>query len=234
MFKPEVKKSKKSIEYIKKMKKSLGPMKRNEKIVAFIFIAALFLWITERYNPYNAGLMSLILSLILFIPGISILRIGKFSGNLPWSSLFVFAASMYLAKIVGQTNAMNPVADSMFKYTGLSVLSPTILLLLTISMAVMFHLVFTSTTVYATVVMPLVIAIAKICGISAGMLTIPVAFAVPLALILPANTIPNMIFYSSGYFNYKQIIKYGIILSLISIVTIIIFGIPYWMYIGLI
>ena len=39
-----------------------------EKRAITYFGVALILWITERYNPLNAGLMSLALSLLLFLP----------------------------------------------------------------------------------------------------------------------------------------------------------------------
>ena len=233
MFKIDVKQSKKTLQNILKMKKKIGPMKREEKIVAILFSIALFLWITDKYNPYNAGLISLILSLFLFLPKLGIFKIKKFGGMLPWDSLFVFAAAMYLAKVIEQTKALTPVVKLVLDRTGIR-LPTTVLLVLIVSSGVLLHVFFTSTTVYATVIMPVVIAIASIYGIPISLLALPVAFAVPLALILPVNTIPNIIFYSTGYFSVKQIVKYGIVLSIISIIVIILFGIPYWKFIGLI
>jgi anion transporter len=232
MFKPDVKESKKALQDIVKMKMKLGPMKREEKIVAILFLAALVLWITEKYIPY-AGLISLILSLLLLLPRIGVLKIKKFTGILPWDSLFVFAAAMYLAKAVEQSKAMTPVVKWVFERTGISFPS-SVLIFLAISLGVLMHVFFTSTTVYATVIMPVVIAVAGIYGMSAATLAVPFAFAVPLALILPVNTIPNIIFYSAGYFSIKQIVKYGIILSIISIVVIMFLGMPYWKFIGII
>jgi di/tricarboxylate transporter len=82
--------------------------------------------------------------------------------------------------------------------------------------------------------MPIVIAIASVYGIPISLLALPVAFVAPLALILPVNTIPNIIFYSQGYFSTKQMIMYGIVLSIVSIVLVMLIGIPYWRFIGLI
>jgi len=233
MFKFDMKQSKKTLQNIIKMKKKLGPMKREEKIVAILFSIALFLWITDKYNPYNAGLISLILSLFLFLPMVGIFKNKKFGGMLPWDSLFVFAAAMYLAKVIEQTKALTPVVRLVLERTGIS-LPTTVLVILVVSSGVLLHVFFTSTTVYATVIMPVVIAIASIYGMSIGLLALPVAFSVPLALILPVSTIPNIIFYSEGYFSIKQMIKYGIVLSIISIILIMLFGIPYWKFIGLI
>lgn len=233
MFKPNFKFNKKTLKNINGINKKFGPMKREEKVVATLFIISLLLWITERHNPLNAGLISLILSLLLFLPRIGVFKIRKFGDKLPWDSLFIFAAAMYFARVVEQTKALTPVIKQLIGNTGKN-LPTSLLLFFVVSFSVFIHLIFTSTTVYATVIMPIVIAIASVYGIPISLLALPVAFVAPLALILPVNTIPNIIFYSQGYFSTKQMIMYGIVLSIISIVLVMLIGIPYWRFIGLI
>jgi di/tricarboxylate transporter len=63
---------------------------------------------------------------------------------------------------------------------------------------------------------------------------VPVAFMAPVAVILPVNTIPNIVFFSSGYFSQKQIVLYGLVVSAVSVVLVVAFGIPYWRMLGLI
>lgn len=233
MFKSDVKQSKETLKDIMKMKKKIGPMRREEKIVAILFSIALFLWITDKYNPYNAGLISLILSLLLFLPGVGIFKIKKFGGMLPWDSLFVFAAAMYLAKVVEQTKALTPVVKGLLG-KGNTNLPEYVLVFLVVVFGIFIHIIFTTTTVYATIIMPIAIAIADVYSIPISLLALPIAFIAPLGLILPINSIPNIIFYSEGYFSIKQMIKYSIVLSIISIILIMLFGIPYWRFIGLI
>ncbi len=59
MFKPEIGASKETYARVCGMRDGLGPLTRREKIVAITFGVALILRITERYNPLNAGLMSI-------------------------------------------------------------------------------------------------------------------------------------------------------------------------------
>lgn len=203
MFKSDVKQSKETLKDIMKMKKKIGPMRREEKIVAILFSIALFLWITDKYNPYNAGLISLILSLLLFLPGVGIFKIKKFGGMLPWDSLFVFAAAMYLAKVVEQTKALTPVVKGLLG-KGNTNLPEYVLVFLVVVFGIFIHIIFTTTTVYATIIMPIAIAIADVYSIPISLLALPIAFIAPLGLILPINSIPNIIFYSEGYFSIKQ------------------------------
>jgi anion transporter len=233
MFKSDIKQSKETLKEIMKIKKKIGPMRREEKIVALLFSIALFLWITDKYNPYNAGLISLILSLLLFLPQVGIFKIKKFSGMLPWDSLFVFAAAMYLARVVEQTKALTPVVKGLIGQRNTN-LPEYVLVFLVVVFGIFIHIIFTTTTVYATIIMPIAIAIADVYNIPVSLLALPIAFIAPLGLILPINSIPNIIFYSEGYFSIKQIVKYGIVLSIISVILVMLFGIPYWKFIGLI
>jgi di/tricarboxylate transporter len=141
---------------------------------------------------------------------------------------------VFLAKAVGRYNALEPVAEGIFNVFNLSKLDPVIFLVIIVSVSMFLHLIFTSTTVYATVMVPLVISLASFQTVSVNAVALSVAFLAPVAVILPVNTIPNIVFHDSGYFNQRQIIAYGLLLSIISVIVVLTFGLEYWRLIGLI
>jgi len=234
MFKPEVKPSKESLERIREFRNSLGSFDSGEVLVTVLFSFSLILWITERFHGLNAGLISLFISLLLFAPKIGVIKMDKFAKGVPYGSITLFAASMFLSKGVGRWGALDPVAESIFNFFSLSRLSLLLFISLAIILSMLLHVVFTSTTVYATVIVPLSISLAGLQGLDPQTLAIPIAFLTPFALILPVNTIPNVIFHSSGYFTQRHMVIYGVLTSLLSAVLIIIAGLPYWAGIGLI
>jgi di/tricarboxylate transporter len=59
-----------------------------------------------------------------------------------------------------------------------------------------------------------------------------VAYLTPIPVILPVNTIPNIVFYKAGYFSQKQIVAYGLVTSLVCAVLILVVGLPYWGMLG--
>ena len=81
---------------------------------------------------------------------------------------------------------------------------------------------------------PLAISLAQLQGLNSLMVGLPVAFLAPVSVILPVNTIPNIVFHSAGYFNQKQMISYGLIVSLVSAILVLLVGFPYWSLLGLI
>jgi anion transporter len=232
MFKPEVRATPASLERIRDMRSGLGPFSRGEMLVALVFSLSLLLLITERRLHINAGLVSLVLCLVLFIPRIGVLKLGGFAGSIPWGSIMLFAASLFLARAVGRWEVFDPVASSLFDFFHLSSMPHLVFIPFLILLSMFLHLFFTSTTVYATVMMPLVISLTSLHELQIQAVAIPVAFLTPIALILPVNTIPNIVFYSSGYFTQKQMILYGLLTSLVSVLLIILVGLPYWQLLG--
>lgn len=233
MFKPDVEETEESLERIRGLREGLGLMRRGERIVAAFFVVALALWLTDGLHPYNSGLVSLVLSLVLFIPQMGVMKVRKFTGDIPWGSLTLFAASMFMAKAVGKWRALDPVAEAVFEAINLSGVHPLVFVSLTVFIAMLLHVAFTSTTVYATVIVPLVISLAQLEGLNPMMVALPVSFLAPVAVILPVNTIPNIVFHQAGYFSHKQMLAYGILLSLASTVIVLALGLPYWRALGL-
>ena len=233
LFKPEVKKSPEAMARIRELTGKLGPMSRQEKLVSVVFSISLVLWITERQHGLNGGLISLVLCLLLFLPGIGVLGIGGFAHKVPWGSIVLFAASMFLARAVTRWRALDPIAAGIFHLFNLSKLSTFSFIALMVLLSMLLHIAFTSTSLYGVVMVPIAIGLAELKGLSLGLLAIPVAFLTPLALILPVNTIPNIIFFSSGYFTQKQMFVYGVIVSLVSVIVILLVGLPIWSLQGL-
>jgi anion transporter len=234
MFVPEVEASRETVEKVNGMRMSLGPLTRGERIVAAVFGVSLALWISESVIPFNVGLLSLALSLALFAPQTRVMDAGRFGGSVPWGSIVLFAASMFLANAVGRYRALDPVALGLFDALGLGRLPPTLFVAAVVLVSMMLHLVFTSTTVYATVMMPVVIGLTGLSGVQPLLTALPVALLAPVAVILPVNTIPNIVFHAEGWFTEKQIIAYGTLLSLVSVAIAILVGIPYWRLLGII
>ena len=234
MFRSEVSRSGETLDRIREMRRGLGRMNRREVAVAALFSAVLLLWVGERYIRFNVGLISLALSLILFLPRVGAMNVRGFSKSVPWGSIALFAASMFMAGAVERWRALDPVAEAAFNLLGLDRLGSTPFVIVVILFAVLLHVAFTSTTVYATVMVPLTMSLAQLQGIPPQLVGLPVAFLVPVAVVLPVNTIPNIIFYKEGWFNQRQIVIYGLALSLVSVAAVLLVGIPYWRLLGLI
>ncbi len=232
LFPPEVVPSTGIVEKVNCLRNNLGPLTRKEAYVAILFSVSLALWIGERYIPFNVGIVTLALSLTLFIPNLRVMEVGRFSGSVPWGSIALFAASMFMARAVERYRALTPIAKGILDVLGPAHLSLGLFVAVAVFAAMALHAVFTSTTVYATVIVPIAISLAALQGIDPRLLGLPVAFLAPVAVFLPVNTIPNIVFASENWFTTKQFILYGVLLSLASVLLVLAVGIPYWRLTG--
>ena len=81
-------------------------------------------------------------------------------------------------------------------------------------------IVLSSNTVTATIVIPIIIELSQIMGISALAVTLPAALTSSLAFILVTSSPTNVIPYSAGFFSIKDFAKGGVGITLISSVLV--------------
>jgi anion transporter len=231
---PEVDAGAETVRKVCSLRDDLGPLSRSEKLTAVIFAGCFVLWMLERSLPFNAGVASLLISLLLLVPGFGVLEAKGFSSQVPYGSILLFAASMFLARSVGSHRALDPVANGLFQLFNLDALGSTVFTWAIVFGAMLLHAAFTSTTAYATVMVPLVAGLYKLQGLDPVFGSLAVGFLTPIAVILPVNTIPNIVFHEEGWFTERQMLVYGVALSFLSALLVILLGQPYWKLLGFI
>ena len=84
----------------------------------------------------------------------------------------------------------------------------------------MLHLLFSSNTVTASIIMPILVALAKDLRLDAWTIVAPAAFTSSLAFILVSEGPTTIIPYSSGYFSIKDMAKAGVLMTVAAAVCV--------------
>uniref|UniRef100_A0A0G4IFT3 Citrate transporter-like domain-containing protein n=1 Tax=Chromera velia CCMP2878 TaxID=1169474 RepID=A0A0G4IFT3_9ALVE len=92
-------------------------------------------------------------------------------------------------------------------------------------LVVSFLTEFTSNTATAMTFLPVMGSLACSIGVSPILLMLPVALKVSTAFVLPVATPPNLIVFSTGRVNLSVMVKFGILLTVLSGVVIALFGV---------
>ncbi len=210
----------------------LGPIRKIEKSVLWIFLIAIFLWVFRIYiNEYisfiklsDAGI-SILAAFALFTIPFS-LNDGKFilewndTVKLPWGILILFGGGLSLASGLSSTGVID--------YIGNLVSSNGLSNIFMISSLLIFIMLF-MTELMSNVALVAIFA-PVVAGIAIGLdseilfLLIPVVMASSCAFMLPMATPPNAIVFASGYIKVHEMAKAGIFLNLISVVILIVFA----------
>jgi sodium-dependent dicarboxylate transporter 2/3/5 len=201
----------------------LGPMRREEKYILVVFLCVATGWILPGLIviPWLEGVgdasIAIAGALLLFLIPANwqerrFLLDWRSAVALPWDILLLFGGGFALAYgfessgmtqwTVSQLGALHDI--------------PPLVLILAVSLVVIFLTGVTSNTATATIVLPIVGALALAMGLPASLLMIPAAIAASYAFMLPVGTPPNAIVFAGGHLSIMQMARTGFWLNLIA------------------
>ncbi len=188
---------------------------------AFIFAAAVVLWLTGKWHGLSSGVVGLLVTIALLAS--NILSSKEFR-SLSWDILFLVGGGISLG-IAMKESGLSEWMIQVFPLQGLSLFWLLILFVLFGSWLTTFM----SNTATSNIIIPLALSL----SIGQGPLAVAIALAVSTSMSLPVSTPPNAIAYYSGFFTLKDMFKTGAIISILSAVLILIFALTYWKWVGL-
>ncbi len=222
---------------IKQQLKALGPISASEAWVLVIFSLTALAWISRSFLSKDLqlqlgiddtviGLMGASLLFMLPAPGEKGQRLlsWKDTQKLPWGILLLFGGGLALATGFKQTDLAAWMGDQLNLLMGLAL----IVVLLAVTAMINFLTEITSNLATASMIIPIVAALAISLGWHPYALMVPAILAASCAFMLPVATPPNAVAFGSGYLRMGDMIRSGVWLNLLSILLIVI-----WVYLYL-
>lgn len=224
--------------HIQAQRASLGPWSRGEKNACASFGVAVALWILPGVVAAIGGpehpvaswfnthlpkeLVALVAAGLLFVLPVewetgSFTLSWKEATNINWGTILLFGGGLSFGYMMVQTNLAATVGKGMVSSLGVDTLWALT------AMAIGAALVLTelaSNTAAASMLVPVVIAIAQTAGVSPIPPTIAVCMAASLAFVLPVSTPPNAIVYGTGLVPITNMVRAGLLLDVIGGVLI--------------
>ena len=205
--------------------KELGKMSTEEKRVLLVFSFTAICWMTRTYvlNPYIPGLndttIGIFGGLCLFL--IPDTKGGKLldwqmMNKVPWGVLVLYGGGLSIANAVAKTDLASWIGDLLNSWGNLEL----VLLILLIVGTVNFMTEITSNIATASMVLPILAALAISIHTHPYYLMVGAILAASCAFMLPVATAPNAIAFSSGTIKMQDMIKVGVILNILSILLI--------------
>ena len=223
---------------IDRLKKNLGPMSYEEKMVGVVFGLAAFCWISRTYllQPIVAGIddtiIAIFFAIVLFlIPAKNqkgVLIRWEEAVQIPWGIIILFGGGMALAKAFDSSGLALWLGNQMTLLQGVTLL----LLILLLVTAVNFLTEITSNLATTAMLMPVLAPMALKVDVHPFALMVGAAVAASCAFMLPVATPPNAVVFGSGYLRIPDMVQKGIWMNLISIMIVtlmVYFAIP-WLW----
>ncbi len=221
-------------EFIGRQLAGLGPMSRQEKQVAVVFATVALLWILRGlYQPAGLAMVkdstiAIAGALLLFLIPVNLkkrefLLDWKTAVTIPWDIIILFGGGFALARGFSESGLTRWLAEQLSVLQGVD----TLLVIAAVVLLVIFLTEVTSNTATASLLLPVMGALATAIDVSPFGLMVAAVIAASFAFMLPVATPPNAIVFSSRCVSIMQMARAGFLLNLVGVVVIT--GFVYWL-----
>ncbi|MBR1552260.1 MAG: DASS family sodium-coupled anion symporter [Muribaculaceae bacterium] len=203
--------------------KKLGKMKTEEYKAIAIFVVVLLLWATDKQHGINQTAVAFLGAVVALLPGIGVVKWNDV--DIPWHLLLFSAGAYTLGAGLDATGLPGTLIDALFTSLGITSATPfwAIFLILTAGMLI-FSLIFQSKTMLTLIFIPIAIGVAQKNGYPIMSLAFPVAMLVGHVYVLPFNSKPAALLYTTNQYSWSDTFKFGITMMIISWIMIIVWG----------
>ena len=208
LFPPEIDHLPIPMETIRARLRDLGPLRRAESRTLLVFVVMVAMWLFTSIPVEAVGLGG---GVALFLPGIRVLSWKEAEAHVEWGGVMLIVAGLSLGFAVYDTGAARWLA---WVLLGGIASVPDALRPFVIVLAVAgLHMLFSSNTVTASIIIPILVALAADLHLDPWATVAPAAFTSSLAFILVSEGPTTIIPYSSGYFSIRDMAKAGILMT---------------------
>ncbi|GGI87621.1 SLC13 family permease [Shewanella gelidii] len=211
--------------------RSMGRISAREIRSLGIFITILFFWATDRYHGVSATAVAFIGAIVALSPRIGVINWNQV--DVPWHLLLFSAGAYTLGAGFKQTDLPNLAVNAGLEFFGLGDQTPFSVFYIILTGAMLFSsLVFQSKTMRTMLFVPIAIGIAQRFDFPVMSLALPVALLIEHVYVLPFNSKPALLLYSTDHYSLSDTFKFGITMLCIGWVTSILLGETWFRWLG--
>ena len=231
LFPPEKTEIEGEQNYLKDELRKLGPFSALETKAAVLLGGATLLWMTDFIHHISSAKIGLGIGLAALLPYVGVLRVEDLK-KVNYLPVFFVAAALGMAKVLIETKSLDLLTDIAFAWmqplmTG-SLMS-TIVLYWT---AFVYHIFLSSDIAMLGTSMPVLMNFAKTHGLNPLMLGMIWVFGSAGKIFVYQSAV-LIVGYSYGYFKASDLLRIGLLLTLIEFVAILVIVPIYWPLIGI-
>lgn len=223
---------------LERMKKEMGPVTLPEKKLLVVALLLLFFWMTEKsVHPFDSTTVAIVGITILMLPRWGVMTWNQAVPHINWGTICLFGVGISLGSALLKSQAAIWLAHQFVGVTGMSSMTPVMIIMVMAIFLTVIHLGFASATGLAAAMIPIVIAVLQSVdgpGINIIGMTMILQYTICFGYILPVNAPQNMIAYSTGYVTTRDFLITGIPITIAAILLLAVFSLTYWNWLGLV
>lgn len=215
-------------EVLQKQKNDLGNMSYEEKLIAVVFVSTALAWILRTFIlndllglPVNDTTIAIFAAIVLYLMPARNAKDGRLlnwldSKNIDWGVLLLFGGGLAIAKGFKETGLAQYIGEQLTALQGVHL----IVIILAVTALVLGLTEITSNTATATMMFPIMAALALSLDVHPYALMIAAGISASCAFMLPVATPPNAVVFGSGLLKITDMAKAGFWINLFCVLFI--------------
>ncbi len=219
------------MERLRKEYELLGKISFNEYKSIAIFLVVLGLWATDKQHGISQTAVAFLGAVVALLPGIGVVKWNDV--DIPWHLMLFSAGAYALGAGLEATGLPATLVDATFRYFGITAATPFWVMYLGLTFMMLFSgILFQAKTMRALIFVPIAIGIAQKFNFPVMSLAFPVALLIEHVYVLPFNSKPSALLYTTNHYSMSDSFKFGFTMMVISWVMIIVWGETVLRYLG--
>lgn len=210
----------------------LGPLSAVDKRAIAILLLTMLLWLLQPLHGWPLVIPAIVAAVLMALPKVGIADWVKLV-KVDFGTILLLGSTLSLGRALMESGAIdvvlsqiqNPAVERLFVQPILAVLAVAVLTQLV-------HKVTTNVSTAVICVVPIVIAIANDVGASAYMLALVAGITSLLGFVFIVETIPSVIVQQSGFITQKELLRPGLVLTLVSLALTVLVAVTWWVWMG--
>ena len=208
------------------------PLSPREWRTVAITLGASALWLTDALHHWHPAVPALIAWILLLTPRIGVLTWSEFERDIGWTNFFVLASSLSLAQALVSSGASAWLAGLIVAEVPAFRDSPVLVIATLLIAAVPVRLLIPNITGFLATTIPIAMSIGTATGVNPMICGLAVMIAGDAVLYYPAQSASSLAVYERGYLSAPEIFRFGIWMTLIAFLVVLLIALPYWSLVG--
>ncbi|MCG3400586.1 SLC13 family permease [Staphylococcus massiliensis] len=212
------------------------PFSQKEKTTIICVVITLLLWVLEPLHGLDIAFTTILMALIMLLPQLNLLHWKKGLKHISWSLIFFVASSSALGELLVGYNVVTYLQSHIMQFLkSLGQVSELMIVIVIIVISVFSHLVITSHTTRAVVLIPAFIVFAKLFQLNEVAVVFLALIGINYCLTFPISSKAILVFYEEEDkpFEPKHLFKLSCILMPLYCLFMLGMYFTFWKFIGL-
>jgi len=209
-----------------------APLSGQEVRTIVITVSASALWLTDSIHHFHPVLPALLAWIFLLIPRVGVLTWSEFERSIGWTSFFVLASSLSLARALIDSGASAWIARIVLEGMPRAHDHPALIIFVLLLASVPVRLLIPNITGFLAITIPIAMAIGTGAGINPLICGLAVMIAGDAVLYYPAQSVSSLVVHERGYLTAPEIFRFGVWMTLVAFVVVLLIALPYWAAVG--